>query len=288
MKNKSFTLIEILTTIVIIGIISSVIVVSIASSIEEAKMAKSQAFAKNMRDKMMFNVLQNWSFDEGSGTMTYDINDSSNSGVLANMGIAAGSGDSGSAGWLSSKYCVSGTCLNFKGDEDVAALPSVDITDTGYLPLFTLSTWVYNISGGDSRHSMVRNFWEIVGQDVCFWADEFDDDYWRCSINSKIVYNKWTYIVTIWDGIYITHYINGEFNWKDSLASAGTSGNLYQIAGYSARRMKGRLDEMVIYDKNLSLSEVKENYIAGLNSLLAQGGISNEEYAQRIELLAKK
>ena len=286
MKNKSFTLIEMLVVIVIIGTLAGLIIVSTVSSIESANMAKSQAFAKNTRSEMMFNILQNWSFDEGSGAKTYDINDSSNSGTLYNMGTTAGSGDSGSAGWLSSEYCVSGTCLNFKGDE--ATAPNVDITDTGTMPLFTLTTWVYNISGGDSRHSMVRNFWEIVEKNVCFWAYGFDNDYWRCSIDSKVVYNKWTYIVTVWDGTYITHYINGELNWKDTVAASGTNDNLYMIAGSSTRRMRGRLDEMVIYDKNLSVSEIKQNYIAGLDSLLAQGGISEEEYAQNIEALAKK
>ena len=286
MKNKSFTLIEMLVVIVIIGTLAGLIIVSTVSSIENANIAKSQAFAKNARSEMMFNILQNWSFDEGSGAKTYDINDSSNSGTLYNMGTTAGSGDSGSAGWLSSEYCVSGTCLNFKGDETV--IPYVNTNDTGLMPLFTLTTWVYNISGGDSRHSMLRDYWEIVRTNVCFYSASFANKYWRCSTDSKVVYNKWTYLVTVWDGTYITHYINGNLSWKDPLSSAGTSGNLYQIAGYSGRRMAGRLDEMVIYDKNLSVSEIKQNYIAGLDSLLAQGGISEEEYAQNIEALAKK
>jgi len=287
MKNKSFTLIEMLVVIVIIGTLAGLIIVSTVSSIENANIAKSQAFAKNARSEMMFNILQNWSFDEGSGATTYDINDSSNSGTLYNMGTTAGSGDSGSAGWLSSEYCVSGTCLNFKGDETTA--PYVNISDTGTMPLFTLTTWAYHVVGGDSSsHSILRNYWEIQGMNVCFFSYAFNNDYWRCSTDSKVVYNKWTYLVTVWDGTYITHYINGNLSWKDPSASGGTSENLYQIAGYSGRKMAGRLDEMVIYDKNLSVSEIKQNYIAGLDSLLAQGGISQEEYAQNIETLAKK
>jgi hypothetical protein len=52
--------------------------------------------------------------------------------------------------------------------------------------------------------------------------------------------------------------------------------------------MRGRLDEFVIYNKNLSLSEIKQNYVAGLDSLLAQGGISKNDYSQRIKQLAGK
>ena len=47
--------------------------------------------------------------------------------------------------------------------------------------------------------------------------------------------------------------------------------------------MKGRLDEMIIYNKNLSLSEIRQNYVAGLDSLLAQGGISKQEYNERLK-----
>ncbi len=101
-------------------------------------------------------------------------------------------------------------------------------------------------------------------------------------------YERWTYIVTVWDGASISHYIDGEFNWKDTKTSYGTSQNFSLIAGSSSRMMRGRLDEFVIYNKNLSLSEIKQNYVAGLDSLLAQGGISKNDYSQRIKQLAGK
>lgn len=296
MKNKSFTLIEILIVIIIIGLLAGLIVTFTASYIDNANSAKVHTFSTNARKQLMFNIHQEWKFDEGTGNKTYDINKSSNSGTLVNINTAAGSGDNGATGWLSSKYCVSGTCLNFRGDEADAALAYVDITDTERLPLFTLSTWVYDVSGGDDRHSMLRNFWEIFENNVCFYSYCFGancdynstTDYWRCSTGSKIKYNKWIYVTTVWDGTYISHYINGEFNWKDTKATIGTSENFHQIAGYSGRRMKGRLDEMIIYNKNLSLSEIRQNYVAGLDSLLAQGGICKEEYNERLKNLAGK
>lgn len=285
--NKSFTLIEMMVIIIIIGLLAGLVVTSTASYIESTNSAKAHTFSTNARKQLAFNILQEWRFDEGSGNKTYDINKSSNSGTLVNIGTAAGSGDGGNTGWLSSKNCVSGTCLNFKGDE--ASVAYVDITDTGTMPLFTLSVWVYNTSGADDgRHSMLRNYWEIVGRDVCFWSYSFAHDYWRCSTGSKVGYDKWSYITTVWDGIYVSHYINGELNWKDSAASSGTSEDFYHVAGYSGRRMRGRLDEMIIYNKNLSLSEIRQNYIAGLDSLLAQGGISKEDYNERIKNLARK
>lgn len=285
-NNKSFTLVEIMLVIIIIGVLATVIVFSTSSYIEETKMTESHTFSSNAKKQLAFNILQEWKFDEGSGSKIYDINKSSNSGTLVNINTAAGWGDNGDTGWLSSKYCVSGTCLNFKGDE--TDLAYVNTTDTGKIPLFTLSVWVYNIAGLDSRHSMLRDFWEIVGENVCFWSSSFANTYWRCSTGSKVVFDRWSYVTTVWDGAYISHYINGELNWKDSSISSGTSENFYQIAGYLERRMRGRLDEMTIYNKDLSLSEIKQNYVAGLDSLLAQGGLSKQEYNERIMNLAEK
>ena len=285
MKNKSFTLIEILVVIIIVGLLAGLIIGATASSIEEAKKTKSFAFSSDTKKELMLNILQEWKFDEGSGTMTYDINKSSNSGALVGfLSTVKGGGDNGASGWLSSKNCVSGTCLNFDGVNN----SYVNNTDTGALPLFTLTTWVYNVSGGQTRHSILSHFWEVVNQNICFFSYSFADDYWRETTNSKVAYNKWSYVVTVWNGSYISHYVNGELAYKDPLTSSGTSENLFNIAGYSGRIMKGRLDEMIIYNKNLSTSEIKQNYLAGLNSLLAKGGIDEEEYNQRIEKLAEK
>jgi type II secretory pathway pseudopilin PulG len=292
MKNKSFTLIEILIVIIIIGLLAGLIITSTASSIESTNTAKAHTFSTNARKQLMFNIVQEWKFDEGSGGTIYDVNKSSNSASLSSFSTTAGSGDNGSCGWLSPKYCVSGTCLNFDG----VTVASVNTPDVGGLPLFTLAAWVYNRSGGNSSRSILRNFWEINGENVRFYSYYFgpttgDDgtnhDYWRYSTGSKIKYEKWSYVVTVWDGTYVSHYINGEFNWKDTNASYGTSQGFVQIAGYSGRLFKGRLDEMIIHDKNLSVSEIRQNYIAGLDSLLAQGGISKEEYNERIKQLAE-
>jgi len=285
MKNKSFTLIEILVVIIIVGLLAGLIITSTSSYIEEANIAKAHSFSSKAKNELMFNILQEWKFDEGSGNTIYDINKSSNTGTLsAFYSTLAGGGDSGNSGWLSDEYCVSGTCLNFDGVNN----SNVDIVDTGSLPLFTLTTWVYNNASNDAnRHSILRNFWEIVAQNVCFWSSDFSIDYWRCSSNSKVTFHKWSYVVTVWDGSYISHYVNGELSYKDTALATGSGQSLYMIAGYDTRRMVGRLDEMIIYDKDLTVSEIKQTYLAGLDSLLAQGGLTEDEYNQRIGLLAQ-
>jgi hypothetical protein len=47
----------------------------------------------------------------------------------------------------------------------------------------------------------------------------------------------------------------------------------------------GYIDEVRIFGAALSSSQIKQNYIAGLNSMLANGNISKQEYNERINNL---
>ncbi|MGI6340770.1 MAG: hypothetical protein ACOX0B_01015 [Minisyncoccales bacterium] len=48
------------------------------------------------------------------------------------------------------------------------------------------------------------------------------------------------------------------------------------------------MDDVRIYNAALSSSQIKQNYIAGLGSLLSKELISKEEYNARIEALSQK
>ncbi|MDD4358594.1 MAG: hypothetical protein PHY30_02135, partial [Candidatus Pacebacteria bacterium] len=66
-----------------------------------------------------------------------------------------------------------------------------------------------------------------------------------------------------------------------------SSGDFEFGRAYHLRRFTGLLDDIHIYNTALSSSQIKQNYIAGLNSMLANGNISKDEYNQRISDLAK-
>ncbi len=138
----------------------------------------------------------------------------------------------------------------------------IDNLDTGSMALFTLEAWVYNVSGGDGRHSIFRNFWEIVGTTLAFWSYSFDNDYWRQTASGKVPYDEWSHIVTTWDGERIRHYINGVLEYTQPDASGGTSESMYTIAGYSGRKYKGKLGGLSVYTKTLSQTEILQNYLA--------------------------
>lgn len=138
----------------------------------------------------------------------------------------------------------------------------IDNIDTGGMALFTLEAWVYNVSGGDSRHSIFRNFWEIVGTSLQFWSYNFADLYWRQSPSNTVPYDKWSHLVTTWDGERIRHYINGVLEYTQPNTSSGTSESMYTITGYGGRKFKGKLGGLTVYTKTLSQAEVLQNYLA--------------------------
>ena len=49
----------------------------------------------------------------------------------------------------------------------------------------------------------------------------------------------------------------------------------------------GVIDEFRIYNAAIPISQIRENYLAGLNKLLANNGITQTEYNQRIADLNK-
>ena len=139
----------------------------------------------------------------------------------------------------------------------------IDIPNTDEMSKFSLSTWVYNEDGGvNSRHSILRNYWEIVGTSIQFWSYEFDNDYWRSSGNGAVPYGEWTHITTTWDGLVIRHYINGVLYWTDSNQSGGTSQAMYNFGGYNGRILDGKYAMLSIYNDELSSQEILNNYNA--------------------------
>jgi hypothetical protein len=191
------------------------------------------------------NTVSVWHFDEGSGSTTKDA-----SGTAGTANIYG-------ATWTNGVY---GDALEFDGTSG----DYVDIPDTGKLAKFSLEAYIYNVAGGDSRHSILRNFWEVAGTSICFWSYDFANTYWRCSSSGVMPYNEWTHIVTTWDGSVIRHYANGELVWQDSTVSSGTSQNFYQIAGYSGRAFKGKIDNLKIYNRTLTQEEIQTRASYGI------------------------
>ena len=106
--------------------------------------------------------------------------------------------------------------------------------------------------------------------------------------------NKWIHWCFSSDGINLKIYFNGSKVFKDLISSKLTLPVTYGVSNFyigryiSGAYFNGFIDDVKIYNAGLSLSEIKQNYTTGLNSLLHKGGISKEEYNQRLNILSQK
>ena len=297
-KRKSFTLIELLVVIVIIGILAGVIMISTSSSIDKANFAKAQAFSSTVQNELLSNLVSEWTFDNASniGEDTWGNN----------HGTLYGSAGSQNLPQLqSASECVFGTCLKFDGTDDILSVGQVSKFNN--LESFTLSAWV---NFDDLHHTSTiinkgpegssQHFWwtltngpsnprmtlEMGG--AASWTHLMGLAGLRWNIN------EWYYVIVIFDNTnkIFKHYRNGKLAGDGSVSSYDLNSGAYNIrlGVYSSagHYLKGALDDVRIYDAALSSSQIKQKYIAGLDSLLSKNMISKEEYNQRLSELASK
>jgi len=298
-KNKSFTLIELLVVIVIIGILAGVIMISTSSSIDKANFAKAQAFSSTVQNELLSNLVSEWTFDEGTNqtinrTATNDdVKDtwgSNNGTVNGNPQIKGGTD------------CVSGRCLEFDGSGDYIRITYNDIlniTTKG-----SIFIWVKGNSQSNrgifAHYDMAasQRSWLMRADDLNFsmYLSNNGSSYsTRTVIDKKVFDNNWHLIGFTFNAGILKMYIDGIMSNYTENGTLGSSlfKSLSDITigcrldnNSLNSPFTGRVDEGRIYNAALSSSQVKQNYIAGLNSMLANGNISKEDYNERINVLA--
>ena len=287
MNNKSFTLIELLVVIVIIGILAGVIMISTSSSIDKANITKLKIFEESVSNNLTANMVSRWKIDEGFNDI---INDSwgNNIGTLVNfVNTDMGGGDGvGTSGWVSESNCVSGTCLKFDGLNDY-----IQLSNLQNLQNFTISIWIKGLGDSLSGQTGYNTFVGRTSSNrLLYKTDGLLLAQMGAGNHSSILKaprNQWNQIVYTYNNAITTAkwYINGNSDSeKVGVISIDQSSRIGAFDGVNYM-MNGLIDDVRIYNNTLSLSQIKENYIAGLDSLLLQGGISKENYNQRIERL---
>jgi prepilin-type N-terminal cleavage/methylation domain-containing protein len=300
-KNLAFTLIELLVVIAVIGILSGLIVVSMSGTTEKATIAKAQIFSNSLRNSLMLNLIGEWKLDEGKDGYANNTWGTVTTGTLYNFAsTVAGGGDSPSSteGWMSSNYCVSGTCLKFDGSNDYVDAGSAmteNITNK-----LTIGVWIKTtITNKDVFNKAVgtgnlRSFGLLINTDgIVRMAYSSDGATWSyVPGSSNVADGKWNYIVISLNGSKAYTYINGvqdvlPTNYSSTIFSSPTV--TFKIgASYFISPFNGLIDEVRLYNEGVSASYVKEQYYLGLNNLLINGSITKEEYLSRTSDLAIK
>jgi len=282
MKQKSFTLIELLVVIVIIGILAGVIMISTSSSIDKANFAKAQAFSSTVQNELLSNLVSEWTFDEPEeGNITKDTWGN-------NHGIVVGA--------TQVDDCVFGKCYSFDGTSDYIEIDdgdSLDLSDE-----ITVSAFIKPNEKSDTYRTIlakgyasgenyqVRMDRTSNGNNVSFEVSVSGS--YKGTPKIKINNNQWYHVVGLYNGNKISIFVNGVNGGSNPLSGSMDINIEKLLIGKNIQNefWKGLIDDVRIYNLALSSSQIKQNYIAGLNSMLANGNISKQEYNERINNLA--
>lgn len=290
MKNKSFTLIELLVVIVIIGILAGVIIVSTSSSIGKASIAKVKVFENSVQNELGANMVSRWKLDEISGGVTPDAW-GNNPGTIYGDPTVKDDVD-----------CVSGKCMEFDGVDDYIVCGNTpqltkDITISLWAKVnqapVEYSTVFFSLTTPAGKYNGTAWFEYRSSKAInAYFRDSTPNDQIP---SSALEVKKWYYLVSMHD--YTNQksylYINANKPIIDSEPAVGQlMSNGSQTLIGSGREIaygsdfNGLIDDVRIYNAALTTSQIKQEYIAGLNSLLANNNISKEEYDERINSLA--
>ncbi|MFA5714917.1 MAG: LamG domain-containing protein [Candidatus Paceibacterota bacterium] len=291
--RKSFTLIELLVVIAIIGILSGLIIVGMNGMSQKATIAKVQIFSNSLRNSLMLNIVGEWKFD-GSGvidggyaTSTY-TQDTWNGGISGTI--------HGTPLVYSGSNCINGSCLFFNGSSDYITYTPIHFND---LSPYTYSAWVKWGAAAPAATSPFgasycsSNVWFYVGLNFAHRAYGSGSSQTITGSNIGVVFNNnWHNIVwTVDSSRNMKLFVDGIQNGNTTVISTTTEAYYSSIgAGYHCSSpnylWNGYIDEVRVFNAPLPTSQIKEQYYAGLNRLLANGGITKEEYIERSFVLA--
>ena len=200
-------------------------------------------------------------FEEGSGTI---FADSSGNNLT---------GTKGGATWAPGRF---GTALAFDGANDMATVldsPLLDLTDS-----MTLEAWVYPVSTSNIATILLK---EGPGQlAYALYASTFKDrpsaELFISSGPSvearsfvSLSTNAWSHMAASFDGVTLRLYINGVLvGNRTRSGSIATSNSPLRIGGNTLgdEYFAGRIDEVRIYGRVLSATEIQADMEASIGS----------------------
>jgi prepilin-type N-terminal cleavage/methylation domain-containing protein len=296
----AFTLIELLVVIAIVGILSGLIVVSMSGVTQKATIAKAQVFSNSLRNSLMLNLVSEWKLDQIVGSIApYTVSDSwsgGNTGTLMNGASNACSLASPfSCPQLVTSGCPSGNCLSFDGADDYVAINNISISNNAPI---TVSFWAKTVSnttlddvliiyGRDGTTSECLGLYYRVADNyvrVTTWGSDYATGFVKD-------FNVWHYWAITYNLTSVLIYRDGvvdPIGVQNKTISFTLNRLLIGTALYTNNYFNGYIDDVRLYNVSIPTSQIKEQYYVGLNKLFANGGITNEEYSQRLNGLASK
>jgi prepilin-type N-terminal cleavage/methylation domain-containing protein len=264
-KEDSFTLIELLVVIAIIGLLASIVLVSSGGARGKARTAKLLEFSSQVYRALGYELTGAWSFDNGVGTIAYDVSGYGNNGTLTNGPLHATDTPYYVVGSETGKYS-----LSFDGVDDYVNIPS------SFQPLQTINdnetfdAWVkldsypvssrMGIMGQTYRNAMHIDVSGIVQYGIR------DPGINMNQVNGGVVpLGEWTLLTATYDGTTLKIYRNGDL-------MASTPRTIATLRAMAAFRVglgiisgtdeyfDGLIDDVRVYSVALTASEIQRHY----------------------------
>jgi hypothetical protein len=195
-----------------------------------------------------------WNFNEGSGTTAADSSGNNNNGTISG------------ATWTTGKY---GNALNFNGSAGLVSI-NKDIIGSGAT---TISAWVYLNGYGQGGYGYIlangpAQFYTVGWDKKLAFTGNYNSNV-LISASNSIQLNQWVHVTITRDNlgtanVYINGTLNGTANQSSGTPQAGGSSAIGN-APSGSQTFNGLIDEVRIYNRALSASEVLElyNYTGG-------------------------
>jgi len=217
-----------------------------------------------------------WTFDEGSGTSTFDFSGNGNSGNLTCYGTGCSNPT-----WASSGKA--GGALQFTGTAGSSGPGSSVNMSTGVsgLTRLTWTAWIYPTAVNNDQmfitnSDQVGNYFRITSSELFFSAYVAGVQKFL-SGTSTLSNNTWYFVASEFDGNNMTIYMNGN-QYATTLVSS-TIQNLTWGTGAinigiwkpsDIRPFNGKIDDVRIYNRALSAAEINQIYTSSLDVAFSQ------------------
>ena len=277
--------------------------ISTSSSIDKANIAKSKVFEESIQNNLAANMVSAWDADHVTKGATWVLHDKwgNNNGTFYDDISTVCS----STGTITCPQIVNdknmGNVLSFDGVNDYIDLGNR--SDLNLTSSATISLWMYIPSSwtGGTRYPNIISKGANQGWDTNGWslyAFRWSDDK-RIGIGMRngatvnvadfqnAISDSWMHIAGFWNGSKIKVYQNGsERRSVDQTINPPATSTSVLIGKSASNFLSGMLSNVKIYDEALSATQIKQNYIAGLDSLLSKNLISKQEYDKGVGSLA--
>jgi hypothetical protein len=199
-----------------------------------------------------------YSFSEGSGANVDDASSNSHSGTIA-----------GATWTAAGQY---GNALSFDGTNDAVTVPDAAALDLGsrgtieaWVRLTALNRWHSVIAKGSANNDAVHNYaLEITNTNVVRCILGNGAAFQALDSSSPVVANQFYHLACTWDGTTVRLYVNGTLNQSaaQGLTPVGNTASLFiGKFGGNADWLRGIIDEVRIYNRDLNASEISTDKI---------------------------